>query len=156
MGTGLRRDRDAGKHLNPHEASERRPNDERSRGSLQGALTTFGCWRDGSRKANGRASRDMPNGHTRPTADRRTPPRRACAGPLRDRCAAASSAQVPVVTCLRQFWLQNFRLNERDDDALYADNGVRWHAETDSNPAAHTMVASPDDLDDHNAKKCMT
>lgn len=156
MGTGLRRDRDAGKRLNPHEASERRPNNARSRGSLQGALTTFGCWRDRSGKANGRRSRDMPNGHTRPTTDRRTPPRRACAGPLRDGCAAASSAQGPVVTLLRRFWLQNFRLNVRDDDALYADDRVRWRAEIDGNLAARTMVASAYDLDVHNAKKCMT
>ncbi|MET3486145.1 hypothetical protein [Methylobacterium sp. 1973] len=52
--------------------------------------------------------------------------------------------------------MQNFRLNERDDDALYADDRVRWRAETDGNPAAHTMVASPYDLDVHNAKKCIT
>ncbi len=47
-------------------------------------------------------------------------------------------------------------LNERDDDALYADDRVRWRAETDGNPAAHTMVASPYDLDVHNAKKRIT
>ena len=156
MGTCLRRDRDGGKRLNPHEASERCPNNARSRGSLQGALTTFASWRDRAGKANVRASRDMPDGHTRPATGRRTPPRRACAGPLRDRCEAASSAQVPVVTFLRRVWLQNFRLNERDDDALYADDRVRWRAETDSNPTAHTMVASPYDLDVHNAKKCIT
>lgn len=63
---------------------------------------------------------------------------------------------MPVVTFLRRVWLQNFRLNERDDDALYADDRVRWRAETDGNPAAHTMVASPYDLDVQNAKKCIT
>ncbi len=46
MGTCLRRVRDGGKRLNPHEASERCPNNARSRGSLQGALTTFTSWRD--------------------------------------------------------------------------------------------------------------
>ncbi len=46
MGTCLRRDRDGGKRLNPHEASERCPNNARSRGSLQDALTTFTSWRD--------------------------------------------------------------------------------------------------------------
>jgi len=58
---------------------------------------------------------------------------------------------VPVVTFLRRFWLQNFRLNERDDYALYADDRVRWRAEIGGNPAARTMVASPYDLDVHNA-----
>ncbi len=48
-----------------------------------------------------------------------------------------------VVTFLRRVWLQNLRLNERDDDALYADDRVRWRAETDGNRPAHTMVASP-------------
>ena len=57
---------------------------------------------------------------------------------------------------LRRFWLQNFRLNVRDDDALYADDRVRWRAEIDGNLAARTMVASAYDLDVHNAKKCMT
>ncbi|KAA0121564.1 hypothetical protein CIW48_23500 [Methylobacterium sp. P1-11] len=63
---------------------------------------------------------------------------------------------MPVVTFLRRVWLQNFRLNERGDYALYADDRVRWRAETDGIPAAHTMAASPYDLDVHNAKKCIT
>lgn len=57
---------------------------------------------------------------------------------------------------LRRFWLQNFRLNVRDDDALYADDRVRWRGEIDGNPAARTMVASAYDLDVHDAEKCMT
>lgn len=65
-------------------------------------------------------------------------------------CAGAAH-HVPA-----RVWLQNFRLNERDDDALYADDRVQWRAETDGNPAARTMVASPYDLDVHNAKKCIT